>query len=136
MTPEMILDGMPDFGRRAVDNSDVVRARISVVSRMSAMAKGAGWKIPMRRPWCAALEAAMVRGEKALATTGTFFARREAVAQKRQVYGNFRHEKGVEGCWAVFMPEDGRKKWGVTSQRACGCRLSIAGLVVSKGRKP
>jgi len=72
----------------------------------------------MRRPWCAASVAAIVRGEKkASATKGTFFSRREAVAQKRQVYENVdqndRHEKGVKGCWAVYMPENTREQRGI-----------------------
>ena len=34
-------------------------------------------------------------------------------AQKRPLYDNDRHEKGVKGSRTVLMPEDGRTQWGV-----------------------
>ena len=39
--------GMADYGRHVVDHADVVRARISMVPRMSTMPKGSGWKTSM-----------------------------------------------------------------------------------------
>jgi len=47
MTPEWMPDGMAGCGRRVVGHVDVVRAWMSMVSRMSAIPKGAEWKSPM-----------------------------------------------------------------------------------------